>query len=150
VLHAIGRIRPGRQGGIAAPLRRFAERAPRRGIVVIISDLYEDPAALTDAIGLLRATGSDILVFHLLDPAELTFPFELAATFEDVETGDRLPVVPDDMRQRYQAQLEQHLAALRHSMAAARVDYAVLDTSRPLDLALREYLSRRQEQSRTR
>lgn len=150
VLHAIDRITPGRQGGIRGPLRRFAERAPRRGVAVIISDLYEDPAAVRDAIGLLRATGSDILVFHLLDPAELAFPFDLAATFEDVETGERLPVVPEDVRERYRAQLEDHLGALRQAMAAARVDYAVLDTSRPLDFALREYLARRQERTRTR
>ncbi len=150
VLHAIDRITPGRRGGIRVPLRRFAERAPRRGVLVIISDLYEEPAAVSDAIALLRASGSDVLVFHLLDPAELTFPYELAATFEDAESGDRLPVVPDDMRARYQAQLKAHLESLGEVMAAARVDYAVLDTSRPLDFALREYLARRQERTRTR
>jgi len=150
VLHAIDRIRPGRQGAIRGPLRRFAEQAPRRGVVVIISDLYEDPAAVSDAIGLLRATGSDVLVFHLLDSAELQFPFDLAATFEDLETGDRLPVVPEDVRDRYRAQLEGHLAALRQVMASARADYTMLDTSRPLDFALREYLTRRQERTRIR
>ena len=79
----------------------MAERLTRRGIVVLISDFYEEPDQVRDAVGLLRAGGSDVLAFHLLDPAELKFPFEAAATFEDLESGDRVPVVPEDLRDRY-------------------------------------------------
>jgi uncharacterized protein (DUF58 family) len=150
VLHAIDGITPGGGGGLAAPLARVAERLGRRGIVVLISDFYEDPERVRDAVALLRATGADVLAFHPLDPAELSFPFEAAATFEDLESGERLPVVPEDLRGRYRDLVRGHLEALGQTMAATRVDYAMVETSRPLDFALHEYLARRQELSRTR
>jgi UDP-N-acetylglucosamine transferase subunit ALG13 len=84
------------------------------------------------------------MAFHLLDPAELEFPFEGAATFQDLEQGERLPVVPEDQRSRYQDLMKEHLAALTARMAATGVDYSVCDVSRPLDFVLYEYLARRQ------
>jgi hypothetical protein len=127
-----------------------AERLTRRGIVVLISDFYEEPDKVRDAVGLLRAGGSDVMAFHLLDPAELQFPFEAAATFEDLESGDKVPVVPEDLRDRYRDLVRGHLAALSGHMAATRVDYEMLDTTQPLDFALHAYLARRHELRRTR
>jgi uncharacterized protein (DUF58 family) len=150
VLHAIDRLRPGGRGELATPFRRVAEQARRRGIMVVISDFYEEPDRVRDAIALLRATGADVLAFHLLDPAELELPYAAAAVFEDLESGDRLPVVPEDQRARYRALLRGHLEELGQRMASSRVDYAVCDTSKPLDFVLYEYLARRQELRRTR
>lgn len=150
VLHAIDRVQPGSGGGVAAPIGQVAERLGRRGVVVLISDFYDDPARVRDALGYLRAAGADVLAFHLLDPAELTFPFEAAAAFEDLETGDRLPIVPEDLRARYLDLLRQHLGTLERDFAASRVDYALCDTSKPLDFALYTYLARRQELGRVR
>ncbi|HEX9754705.1 MAG TPA: DUF58 domain-containing protein [Gemmatimonadales bacterium] len=150
VLYAIDRLRPGRRGDLATPLRQVAERARRRGLMVVVSDFYEEPDRVRDAIALLRATGADVLAFHLLDPAELEFPFEAASVFEDLESGERLPVIPVDQRARYRDLLRTHLAELGRRMAASRVDYAMVDTSRPLDFALYEYLARREELRRTR
>ncbi len=150
VLHAIDRLEPGREGDLAGPLRRIAERVGRRGIVVLISDFYEEPARVRDAVGLLRATGSDVLAFHLLDPAELEFPFEGAAVFEDLESGERLPVIPEGQRERYLELMKAHLDELDRDMSASRVDYLLCDISRPLDFALFEYLGRRQELRRPR
>jgi uncharacterized protein (DUF58 family) len=150
VLQAIDRIKPGAGGGMAAPLSRMAERLGRQGVVVLISDFYDEPDRVRDAIGLIRATGADVLAFHLLDPAELEFPFEAAAAFEDLETGDRLPVVPVDLRQQYREMIRGHVARLERDFGANRVDYALCDTSRPLDHALYAYLARRQELGRTR
>lgn len=150
ILHRLDRLDPGGRGSLAAPLSRVAERLTRRGIVVLISDFYEEPDRVRDAVGLLRAGGSDVLAFHLLDPAELSFPFEAAATFEDLESGDRVPVVPEDLRDRYRDLVRGHLAALSGQMAASRVDYEMVDTTQPLDFALHAYLARRHELRRTR
>lgn len=150
ILHVLDRMKPGRRGNLVASLGQVAERLRRRGIVVLISDFYEEPESVRDAIALLRAGGSDVLAFHLLDPAELTFPFEAAATFEDLESGDRVPVVPEDLRSRYRELIERHISTLTGDMAAARVDYDVADTSKPLDFALHAYLARRHELRRTR
>jgi uncharacterized protein (DUF58 family) len=144
VLHAIEALNPGRPGDLGPPLRRVAEQARRRGIMVLISDFYEDPDRVGEAVELLRATGADVMAFHLLDPAELEFPFEGAATFQDLEQGERLPVVPEDQRSRYQDLMKEHLAALTARMASTGVDYSVCDVSRPLDFVLYEYLARRQ------
>lgn len=150
ILHLLDRMQPGQKGSLLAPLQRVAERLRRRGIVVLISDFYEEPDQMRDALALLRATGSDVLAFHLLDPAELNFPFEAAATFEDLESGDRVPVVPEDLRGAYRDLISQHVETLKRHSAAARVDYDLLDTSRPLDFALHTYLARRYELRRTR
>jgi uncharacterized protein (DUF58 family) len=150
VLHAIDHLQPGTAGRLAAPLAEVAERLGRRGVAVLISDFYEEPDRVREAVSLLRATGTDVLAFHLLDPAEVSFPFEAASTFEDLESGERLPVVPEDLRARYRDLVREHLEALGQTMAAARVDYAVIETSRPLDFALYEYLARRQELRRVR
>jgi len=150
ILHAIDTLEPGGRGELAGPFRRVAERARRRGIVIVISDFYEEPEKVRDAVAMLRSSGSDVLTFHLLDPAELELPYDAAAMFEDLESGERLPVVPEDQRIRYKTLLQTHLEELTQQMAASRVDYAVCDTSKPLDFALYSYLARRQELVRTR
>jgi uncharacterized protein (DUF58 family) len=150
ILHVLDRMQPGGKGNLLAPLARVAERLSRRGIVILISDFYEEPDHVRDAVGLLRAGGSDVLAFHLLDPAELRFPFDAAATFEDLESGDQVPIVPEDLRSRYRELVAEHLGALTAHMAATRVDYEVFETSKPLDFALHAYLARRHELRRTR
>ena len=150
LLHRLDKVPVGGRGSLSRPIYKIAERLTRRGIVVLISDFYEEPDKVRDAVGMLRAGGSDVLAFHLLDPAELKFPFEAAATFEDLESGDRVPVVPEDLRDRYRDLVRGHLAALSGHMAATRVDYEMLDTNQPLDFALHAYLARRHELRRTR
>lgn len=126
------------------PMRQVAEHARRRGIVVVVSDLYDEPRAVADAVALLRARGSDVAVFQVLDPAELDFPYDDAATFQDAETGDTLPVVPDRLAEKYRAAMAAHVAELARLLGEAGVDHALLRTDRPLDDALFAYLSNRQ------
>ena len=150
VLHTIDRIRPSAGGSLEAPLLRITEAIRRRSILVLISDLYEDPDLVLRAVSRLRARGHDVIVFHLLDPAEVSFPFEDAASFEDLETGERMPVVPETLREEYRGQMTAHLAALADRMTRSQADYALFETSRPLDHALFAYLSRRERLSRVR
>ena len=105
---------------------------------------YEDPADILSAVGPLRARGHDVIVFHILDPKELSFSFEGASGFEDLETGEQIPVVPERMRAGYRKLMDEHLEAVEKRFSDNRIDYVLLDTSRPLDEALFRYLLARE------
>ena len=153
LLHTLDRVEaagPGRRGELARPLRKAGEACHRRGILVLISDLYEEPRAVLEAIAGLGHRGSDLIVFHLLDPAELNFPFDQPASYEDLESGERMPVVPEQARARYQALVAEHIQSLSRLLGENRVDYEMFDTSKPLDHALFTYLSNRQRLARVR
>ncbi len=150
VLHEVGRATPGPGGALKPSLLKIAEGVRRRSMLVLISDLYEEPDAVLRAVSLLKGKGNDVIVFHVLDPAELTFPFEDMTVFEDLETGERLPVIPERHRQRYREMMDEHLTSLSRLLLDARIDYALFDTAKPLDFALFEYLSRRERLVRVR
>ena len=79
----------------------MAEHFGRRGLLVVISDLYEEPDAILEAIGPLRFRGNEVIVFHVLDEAELEFNFDDASSFEDLESGEQIPIVPEALRDEY-------------------------------------------------
>jgi hypothetical protein len=98
----------------------------------------------------VRGRGNDMIVFHLLDPRELNFSFSDASNFIDMETGDKMPVIPEYLRQQYRELVRQHTDTLAKRMGESRADYAVFDTSKPLDRALFAFLGARQRFSRVR
>ncbi len=150
VLHTLDRAEATRPGSLHAPMRRCAEIFARRGILAVISDFYEEVESVVDALRLVRGRGHDVVVFHVLDRAELEFPFEDASSFEDLETGDQIPVVPKSLREGYKTLVAHHVAELERRVSADRIDYVLLDTSEPLDHALFRYLTIRQKRSRAR
>jgi uncharacterized protein (DUF58 family) len=154
LLHTLDRVADAggdpRRGELGRPLRKAAEACYRRSILVLISDLYEEPRAVLDAIARLSYRGSDLIVFHVLDPAELRFPFEQPASYQDLESGERIPVVPDEVRARYLELVAEHVKSLSRLLGENRIDYALFDTSQPLDHALFSYLSRRERLVRLR
>jgi uncharacterized protein (DUF58 family) len=150
VLHTMDRAKAERPGQLSAPLHRMAEHFRRRGILLLISDFYDDPDAVLEAVKPLRFLGNDLIVFHVMDPQEIDFSFDEASAFQDLETGDQVPVVPDSFRQQYQALVREHIEALRRRFAEHRIDYALLDTREPLDRALFSYLSSREKLMRVR
>jgi uncharacterized protein (DUF58 family) len=150
VLQTIARAKPDGQGSLDAPLRQISEHARRRQIVVIISDLYDEPERVVRAVAGLRNRGNDLIVLQVLDPAELDLPFDDAANFEDMETGEAIPVVPSLLREQYRTLMQEHTSSLQHLMREERIDYALFNTSQPLDHALFAYLADRQRLSRTR
>ncbi|HUE88515.1 MAG TPA: DUF58 domain-containing protein [Vicinamibacterales bacterium] len=150
VLHALDRVQAKRPGRFGVPIRKLAEHFGRRGIVVVISDFYEEPDEVLDAVSLIRFRGNDVILFHVLDPAEIDFSFEDASSFEDLESGEQLPVVPDALRAQYRAMIREHIDALTTKAAAQRVDYNLLNTSAPLDYALFNYMAIRDRLSRIR
>ena len=150
ILHTLDRASAGRPGSLAEPILRITEMLSRKGILVVISDFYEEPDAVLSALGPLRARGHDVIVFHVMDPFELEFPFQEASGFEDLETGEQIPVIPGKLRSDYLAMVNAHLAALEKRFTDNQIDYRLLDTSKPLDSALFEYLLSRERLSKAR
>ena len=133
-----------RAATLEAPLAKLTESLRRRSIVLLISDLYEEPDAVLSALANIRGRGNDMIVFHLLDRMELEFPFADATNFVDIETGEKMPVIPEYLRTQYREVVTQHTATLDRRMREQRVDYALFDTSKPLDNALFTYLLARE------
>lgn len=150
VLQTIARANASGQSNIDAALRQVAEHARRRQIIVIISDLYDEPERVVRAVARLRNRGNDLIVLQVLDPAELDLPFDEAANFEDMETGEAIPVVPGLLRDQYRTLVQEHTATLARLMREERIDYALFNTAQPLDHALFAYLADRQRMSRIR
>ena len=137
-------------GHLSAPLNLMAEHFKRRGILLLISDFYDEPDAILDAIKPLRFLGNDLIVFHVLDPQEIEFNYDEAASFEDLESGEQMPVVPDSFREQYRSLVKEHIDRLTQKFSEQRIDYALLNTSEPLDRALFSYLSSRERLMRVR
>ncbi len=150
VLHTLSRLHPGGAGALRGPLHKVAEHFGRRSLLVLISDLYEEPDAVLEAVAPLRFRGNDIIVFHLLDPAELDFTFDAPSSFEDLESGEQIPVVPDALAEQYRSLVRAHIDGLTERFSGSRIDYSLLNTSAPLDHALFSYLTMRERLSRVR
>jgi uncharacterized protein (DUF58 family) len=150
VLHTMEQAKAERAGNLAIPLNKMAEHFRRRGILVLISDFYEEPDTILEAIKPLKFLGNDLIVFHVLDPAELDFGYEDASSFEDLETGEQIPVVPESLVKEYRAMIQAHIASLTTKFSEHRIDYTVLNTAEPLDRALFSYLSSRERLMRVR
>ena len=149
-LHVMDRLKPANPGSLREPMNKVAEHFGRRGVLVLVSDLYEEPDAVLEAIGPLRFRGHDIVVFHLLDRAELDFEYVDPSAFEDLESGEQIPIVPEALASQYRELVQAHITALTERFSANRIDYTLLNTSSPLDHALFSYLSTRERLMRTR
>jgi len=143
ILSEIDRIQPSELTEFRKPLRFLAEYLTRRGVIVLISDLYDEPDNIIAGLKVLKSKGNDIIVFHVMDHFELTFPFEDMAQFEDMETKRKLHVIPEYLRSQYLVIIKEHMERIRKELSGARIDYCLLDTSKPLDSALFAYLGAR-------
>ena len=126
------------------PLFHFQEFLRRRGLVVMISDFYESPEKIVRTVEPLRFHGNEVVLFHVLDPKELQLDLNEPAILVDLETQERLEVTPEYTKNEYRQKMDAHIADLRDRTRAAGMDYYLLVTDRPLDGALREYLTIRQ------
>jgi len=143
VLLALARLQPGTRSDVSKPLHQLAETMARRSMTVVISDLLDEPADVVKGLKHLRFRGTDVIVFHVMDPAELTFPFERPARFKDMETEAELLASPAAVRKAYLHRLEEMCGVYERELRGANIDYVRLDTSKPLDTALLVYLSTR-------
>ena len=143
LLHTLDRCEPSARTDFARPFAHLRNFLRRRGIVLVVSDFYESPDTVIRTVEPLRFRGSEVLLFHVLDPQEIQPKLDQPVLLVDMETGDSLDVSPAYAGAEYREKIESHIAALRRKAKAAGMDYYLLDTSRPLDDALREYLSLR-------
>ena len=150
LLHTLDQAKPERQGRLLENLRMLAEHFRRRSIVALISDLYENPEDLLEALKPYSFLGNDLVVFHVLDPAEIEFPYTDASRFEDLESGEVVPVVPEVFADQYRKMMQDHIEAIRSKCSESRIDYVLLNTAKPLDEALFAYLGNRERLMRVR
>jgi uncharacterized protein (DUF58 family) len=143
LLVTLDRVALGTRTDVSKPLHVLADAIAKRGMVVLISDLLDDPERVVDGLRHFRFKGTDVVVFHVMDPDELTFPFERASKFRDMEMGDELMAVPSVVRGSYLEELERVLAAYKQELGSVGIDYKLLNTSEPLEFALMSYLSNR-------
>ncbi len=133
---------------LAAPLKRIAELATKRGLMVLISDMLAPVEQLENNLALITATGHEALVFQIFDPAETTFNFDKASLFHDVETGRDVYVEPELARKEYLRRLEKHITAVRAACQRLGVAHHQLTTDQPLELALFDFLKTRMQRGK--
>ncbi len=140
LLHALERIELGKHTDYQKPFLHFQQFLFRPGIVAVVSDFYADPALIVKTIEPLRFRGNEIILFHVLDPREIQPAFHRPVLLVDMESDDAMDVSPEYAQVEYRTKIDAHVGNLRASARRAGLDYCLLDTSRPLDQALREYL----------
>ena len=142
ILHALEGQTPSGETALGKILQEIAGKINRRGLVILISDLLDEPEDILEGLRLFRFKGSDVIVFHLLDAAELDLPFDGNILFEDTEqTHLRVTADPQAIRQVYRKVVEEFTGHLRKQCQERSIDYQLLSTSTPLDQALVSYLS---------
>lgn len=143
IVQALELSEPRQKTDLYPILRSVAENYPRRGLMVLVSDLLVDRPNLFRGLKLLRSRGHDVMVFHILDDDELDFPFNGPTRFEGLEQAEQLRCNPRALREGYLAAFGAYLDEVRRGCSSQNVDYALLRTSEPLDAALAAYLSNR-------
>ncbi|MAV37222.1 MAG: hypothetical protein CMJ59_17395, partial [Planctomycetaceae bacterium] len=129
---------------LASTLHELAESIKRRSLVIVISDLFDDPDELVGALKHFRHKKHDVIVFQTLDPAELTFPFDDVSRIEDMETGREITSDPRAFRVSYLEELERFLQIVRGGCRAANIDYEIAETNLDIGTYLGAYLAKRQ------
>jgi len=144
VLIELEKIQTGAETNSAAALHLVAERISRRGLVIILSDLFDDPTKVIAALKHFRHNNHEVLVMHVLDPLERSFAFGQDAVFKDVETGERLTTQPYHIQKAYQEAMKEFIERYKRECRENSIDYLLLDTETPFDVALLNYLNKRQ------
>jgi uncharacterized protein (DUF58 family) len=142
IVNALEQRRPGGDTNVGKILEDIAGQIKRRGLVILVSDLLDEPEQILKGLRLFRFKGNDVIVFHLLDRAELDLPFDGNILFEDLEE-ENLKVIADPkaIRATYKQVVEEFVAQIRQQCHESVIDYQLISTSTPLDQALASYLS---------
>jgi uncharacterized protein (DUF58 family) len=145
ILNALQDIRPRGETSGAPVLQDLAASLKRRGLIILISDLIDDPEAVTKGLKQLRSRGSEVIVFQLLDREELEFSFTEPSLFQDMEEELKLLADPQSVRAAYLDAIRSLMERYRNTCLSHQIDYAVFDTSAGLDRVLARYLTWRQK-----
>lgn len=143
VLIELEKVRPSQSTNSAAALHQLAERISRRGLVIILSDLFDDPDNVVAALKHFRHNNHEVLVMHILDPLERSFAFGTDAVFKDIETGEMVTTQPYHIQKVYQEAMKEFIERYKRECRENMIDYVLLDTSTTFDVALLNYLNKR-------
>lgn len=136
-------LEPSGKTAVQEALLNIAERVKRRGLVILISDLLDDPAGVIAGMRAIRHIGHEMMVFHVLDPLEKTFAFPRDARFRDLETGQVISSRPWHIRDEYRREMQQFIEEYKQRCRENRIDYRLFPTDTPYEIALFELLVRR-------
>ena len=142
LLLTLDRLRLGQETNVSKPLHQLADSLTKRGMVVLISDLLDDPAEVIRGLKHFQFRGTDVIVFHVLDPDEIEFPFERATRFEDLETSEEVMAVPGRRARALSEGDGRPDRTLQRELGASGIDYHLLTTAEPLEMALLAYCRR--------
>lgn len=143
ILSSIENTEPSQKTDAAVAFHELADKINRRGLVIIISDLFDDPEKLLSGLRHFRHRKHDVIVFQVLDPYERNFSYGAEARFRDIETGEMILTNPFQIRQEYVKRLKSFVEDFSRRCRDALIDYHLLDTSVPFDKALFGYLAKR-------
>lgn len=143
LLGALERIEPGERTSISNALHEMAERVKRRGLIILFSDLLDDPLDVMEGLKHFRHRGHEVVVFHILDPTELTLDFPGEIQFVDKETGERLRTRPWFLGGEYRKNVKEWISGLERECKENAIDYNIVTTETPFDQALVSYLNKR-------
>ena len=142
LLHAIEKVEAGTHTDFTKPFVHFQNFLHRRGIVVVLSDFYEQPEVIIKTVEPLRYKGNEVILFHVLDPQEVKPKFREPVLLVDMENATHaLEVSPEYARNEYRRKIDSHIEVLGSKARGAGLEYFLMNTERPLDEGLREYLS---------
>jgi uncharacterized protein (DUF58 family) len=143
ILLALERQKPGEETDLHGVFNLLAQRLKRRGLIIILSDLFDHPESVMRALAHFRHKKHEVIVFHILDAYEKEFPFTDLSEFEDMETGQRMQIQPRLIRESYQKALDRFCETYRTMCGEHKIDFVPLVTNIPLDILLVNYLSKR-------
>jgi uncharacterized protein (DUF58 family) len=143
ILIALEKIQAGKGTSGGRSLHQIADRIKRRGLVVIVSDLLDNPNEIMAALKHFRHKKNEVIVMHVLDPLERSFAFDTDAEFKDMETSEQLMTQPWQIKRVYQETMAGFLDKYKRECRENFVDYVLLDTATPYDVALFQYLNKR-------
>lgn len=149
IFSTLGSLEPSGHTGLVDALHTVAEKVAQRALVVILSDLFADPAELGDAFQHLRYRKHDIAVFHLMDPQEIDFDFDRPKRFVDMEDGTALVAEPNLIANEYKQALSEFLGAVRDKCHDAAADYQLVTTDMSIESLLRDFLTARLTKSKS-
>jgi uncharacterized protein (DUF58 family) len=143
ILSQMQNITAGPETTIAPVLHKTAEAIKKRGLIILISDLFDDPDKVLSGLQHFRYKGHEVIVFHVLDPQEITLDFTQRTRFRDMESGEEIVTDPWHIQSDYQKSMEQFCDYIKSNCRQKNIDYVQLSTDLPLDMALSEYLIKR-------
>jgi uncharacterized protein (DUF58 family) len=143
ILRTLAQIKPGKKTDAVKPLTDLAASLNKKSMVVLITDMLDDEERIIKTLQTLRGMGNDVIVFHVMDDAELNFTFNEASEFVDMESNETFITTPAAIRKAYLENLNEFLSFCKKQCQSSGVDYCLLNTSEPLDAALSSYMSKR-------